>query len=53
MEMIDMGKYGAYVWSCFSLALIILVFNEWRARLRQKAVFRDIEVRLKAQEGKQ
>ncbi len=53
MEILDMGKYGPYVWSCFSLGLIVLIFNEWRARLRQKLVLRDIEVRLKAQEGKQ
>jgi heme exporter protein CcmD len=43
-----MGGYGAYVWSCYGLTLVIVVFVSWRGRLRQKQVYRDIEVRLKA-----
>ena len=48
-----MGGYGAYVWSCYGLTLVIVVFLNWRGRLRQKRVYRDIEVRLKALEDRE
>ena len=53
MDGLAMGGYGAYVWSCFALTLVIVVFSDWRARLRQKRVYRDIEVRLKALEERE
>lgn len=46
-----MGAYGAYVWSCFGLTLVVLLVNEWRVRARQAAVYRDIEVRIRAMES--
>ncbi len=48
-----MGGYGAYVWSCFVLTAIVFLICEWRARLRQRQVYRDIEVRVKALGGRQ
>ena len=48
MEKLAMGNYGVYVWSCFGLTLLVVLFAEWRARLRHKRVYRDIEVRIKA-----
>ena len=53
MDKLAMGNYGVYVWSCFGLTLVIVVFSDWRARLRQKRVYRDIEVRIKALEERQ
>ena len=53
MDGLAMGGYGAYVWSCFGLTLVIVVFSEWRARIRHKRVYRDIEVRLKALEERE
>jgi len=50
MEGLEMGNYGAYVWSCFGLALVIVLVSEWRARLRHKRVYREIEIRIKALE---
>ncbi len=50
MDALAMGNYGAYVWSCFGLALIVTVFIEWRARVRHNRVYRDIEVRIRALE---
>jgi heme exporter protein CcmD len=44
----SMGGYGAYVWTCFIMAGVVLVICEWRARLRHRRVYRDIEVRIKA-----
>ena len=43
-----MGAYGGYVWTCFALAAVVLVVCDWRARVRQRQVYRDIEVRIKA-----
>ncbi len=48
MDNLAMGNYGVYVWSCFALTLAVVVFSDWRARLRHKRVYRDIEVRIKA-----
>jgi heme exporter protein CcmD len=45
---LSMGGYGAYVWTCFALAAVVLVVCEWRARLRHRRVYREIEVRIKA-----
>ena len=53
MESLAMGEYGVYVWSCFGLALVVVLFSDWRARLRHKRVYRDIEVRIKALEERQ
>ena len=50
MEALQMGKYGFYVWTCFGLTLSVLIFNEWRARQRQRQMFRDVQVRVKATE---
>ncbi len=43
-----MGAYSTYVWSSFALTAIVFLLCEWRARLRHKHVYRDIEVRVKA-----
>ena len=53
MDGLAMGGYGAYVWSCYSLTLVIVLFSYWRTRLRHKRVYRDIEVRLKALEDRE
>ena len=52
MEALGMGGYGAYVWSCYGLTLIVLVLSNWQARARNKRVYRDIEVRIKALEDR-
>lgn len=48
MDALAMGDYGAYVWSCFALTAIVVGIIEWRARMRHRKVYRDIEVRIKA-----
>ena len=48
MEVLAMGKYGAFVWSSFALTAVVLIICDWRARLWQRRVYRDIEVRIKA-----
>ena len=53
MEALSMGSYGSYVWACFALTTIVLGICEWRLRLRQRRVYRDVEVRIKALEDNQ
>ncbi|MBT8086811.1 MAG: heme exporter protein CcmD [Gammaproteobacteria bacterium] len=53
MESLEMGSYGIYVWTCFGLALAVVVLSDWRARLRHKRVYKEIKTRIKALEGKQ
>lgn len=53
MSGFEMGNYGAYVWSCFALTFIVVIVLDWRARVRHKRVYRDIEVRIKALEEQQ
>ena len=53
MDGLAMGNYGAYVWTCFGLAALIVVINEWMARSRHRKVYRDVEVRIRALEEKQ
>ena len=48
MDALSMGGYGGYVWTCFILTAVVFVICEWRARQRQRTVYRDIEVRIKA-----
>ena len=28
-DMLDMGDYGVYVWSCYGLTFAVLVLNVW------------------------
>ncbi|MDE0789689.1 MAG: heme exporter protein CcmD [Woeseiaceae bacterium] len=53
MDTLAMGNYGVYVWSCFALTLIVIVFSDWRARAHHNQVYRDMEVRIKALEDRQ
>jgi len=50
MEMLAMGKYGAFVWSSFGLMFIVMITCVVQARARHRRVWRDIEIRLKAME---
>ena len=50
MDGLAMGDYGA---SCYALTFVIVLFSDWRTRLRHKRIYRDIEVRLKALEDRE
>ena len=50
MDNLAMGGYAAYVWTCYGLAAAVLLINEWRVRARQAAVYKEIEVRIRALE---
>ncbi len=53
MDGLALSNYGLYVWSCFALTFAVVVLSDWRARVRHKRVYRDIEVRIKALEEQQ
>ena len=53
MEVFAMGKYGAFVWSSFSLTVIVMIACVVQARSRQSKVYRDIEIRLKSTDAAQ
>ena len=46
-----MGGYAFYVWGCFGLTLVAVALSDWRARVRHRRVYREIEVRIKALEA--
>lgn len=50
MESFVMGGYGVYVWVCFGLTFGVIAVSDLLARSRQRKVYRDIEVRIKALE---
>ena len=31
-EFLEMGNYGAYIWSCYGLTLAVLIWSAWSAR---------------------
>ena len=51
MEALQMGSYGAYVWSSFALTGIVMLACVWQARSRQARVYKEIQTRLKAMES--
>ncbi len=53
MDALTMGNYGLYVWSCFTLAFIIVACIDWLSRVQHRRVYRDIEVQIKALEERQ
>jgi heme exporter protein CcmD len=50
-EILNMGSYGAYVWSCFGLTLIVLVICIVQGRRRHEAVFDEVRTRIRAMES--
>lgn len=50
-EMLDMGNYGAYVWSSFGLTLIVLAICVIQGKSRHRSVFNDVRRRIHAMES--
>ena len=50
MDALLMGNYGPYVWSCFALTLVVIIYCDWRSRVHHNRTYRDIEVQIKALE---
>ncbi len=41
-EMFQMGKYGAYVWSSYGLALIVMGYVAIKPLMDKKAIFKEL-----------
>lgn len=52
-EFLDMSGYGAYVWSAYALALVVLVSNVWAARRRLREEIVRTRRRLQTREEQQ
>ena len=50
-DVLAMGSYGAYVWSCFGLTLIVIVICVVQGRRRHNAVYREVSSRIRAMES--
>lgn len=53
MDILLMGKYGAYVWSSFAITAIVLIICVLQARQRHRNVLNDLRDRIKAMESEQ
>jgi heme exporter protein CcmD len=45
MEILAMGKYGAYVWSSFGITAIVMIICVVQARRRHQHVLSDLKTR--------
>ncbi len=50
-EMLAMGSYGAYVWSCFGLTFLVLVICVVQGRRRHARMIDDVRTRIRALES--
>lgn len=46
-DFLNMGGYGAYVWSAYGLWLLVMVLNYVQPRWREKKVFSELARRCK------
>jgi heme exporter protein CcmD len=53
MDAFAMGDYGAYVWSCFGLTLIVLIVCAVQAKRRYNNVYNSVRMRLRAMESQE
>lgn len=51
-EFIDMGGYGAYVWSSYGICCILLIINTIQPILRERKTIRDLQKRFQSQKVK-
>lgn len=53
MDALAMGDYGAYVWSCFGLTMIVLIVCTVQAKRLHKSIFNSVKTRLRAMESQE
>lgn len=49
MEVLAMGEYGPFVWSCYLLTLIVVVVSTIQAKRRHRRITEVIKRRLKVE----
>ena len=45
LEMFQMGKYGAYVWSSYGLAVMIMAYIAIKPLLDRKQIIKDLRMK--------
>jgi heme exporter protein D len=50
-DFLSMSGYGAYVWSCYGLTALVLIWNLWSARTQLQQQSLQARRRLQAQQS--
>jgi heme exporter protein D len=51
-EVLDMGRYGVYVWSSYALFAAMLAWDVLLPRLRERRVLRDVARRQQREQAR-
>lgn len=51
LEMMQMGKYGAYVWSSYGLALLIMGYVAFKPLMDKKVIFKELMMKYRRDEA--
>ena len=49
-ELFQMGKYGAYVWSSYGLALIVMGYVAIKPLIDKKAILKELTMKYRREE---
>ena len=50
LEMLQMGKYGAYVWSSYGLALVLMGYVAFKPLMDKKSIFKELAMKYRREE---
>ena len=53
MEQLAMGEYGAFVWSCYLLTLVVVVISIVQGKRRHRRIADGIKRGLRAEEARE
>jgi heme exporter protein CcmD len=53
IDALAMGDYGAYVWSCYGLTLIVFIVCGVQARRRHSTIMNNVRMRIRAMESRE
>ena len=51
LEMLQMGKYGAYVWSSYGLAVFIMGYVALKPLMDKKVIFKELMMKYRRDEA--
>ena len=50
LEMLQMGKYGAYVWSSYGIALFIMSYVAFKPLMDKKEIYKELMMKYRREE---
>ncbi len=50
LEMLQMGKYGAYVWSSYGIALVLMSYVAIKPLMDKKSIFKELMMKYRREE---